>query len=120
MCRFLEVFYRIEALEIGVNRCRAAAKVESLTRLLQDLKTSKISGFVSGRGQTSPLPWLGRPQARLIHDLEKQIGGSSIRKHSYEGFHDILKRLALGKPGGNESRQGPKRLRLGITTPTSC
>ena len=43
-----------------------------ITRLLQSLNASKISWSVSGRGQTSPLPWLGCPQARLIHDLEKQ------------------------------------------------
>ena len=45
--------------------------LELITRLLQYLNASKISWFVSGRGQTSPLPWLGCPQARLIHDLEK-------------------------------------------------
>src|SRR4029434_10498678 len=36
---------------------RVSAKiVNSITRLLQYLKTSKISLFVSGRGNTSPLP----------------------------------------------------------------
>src|SRR5688500_4438169 len=51
-------------------------RMDLFTRLLQGLKISKISGFLSGRGQTSPPPRLGCPQARLIHDLEKQVGGS--------------------------------------------
>jgi len=91
-----------------------------MTRLLQCLKTNKISGFLSGRGNTSPLPWLGRPQARPIHNRAKQSGWSSIRKHGDEGFDDILKRLALRESSGNERRQGPQRLCLGVTTPTSC
>lgn len=44
----------------------------------------------------------------------------SIGKHGKEGFHDIVKRLALGEPRGNERCHGPQRLRLGVTTPTSC
>jgi hypothetical protein len=67
---------------------------------------SKISQFLSGRGHTSPLPELGRPQARLVHDFAKQTGWSSRGKHGNEGFHDILQRLTLGEPKGNECRQG--------------
>jgi hypothetical protein len=59
------------------------------TRLLQDYKTSKISGFLSGRGQTLPLPWLGISPARSIQSLEKQRGGSSIRKHGDQGFDHL-------------------------------
>ena len=81
---------------------------------------SKISRFLSGKGHTSPVPWLGRPQARLIHNLAKQIGWSSRGKHGNEGFHDILKRLTMGKPRGDERCQGPQRLCLGVATPTSC
>jgi len=45
---------------------------------------------------------------------------ASICKHGQKGFHDIVKRLALREPRGNKRCQGPQRLRLGITTPTSC
>jgi hypothetical protein len=90
------------------------------SRLLQCPKTSKISWFVSGRGNTSPFPGLGTPQARLIHDLKKQSGSLSRRKHGQEGGHDIVKRLALGEPRGNKRCHGPQRLRLGVTTPRSC
>ena len=91
-----------------------------IARLLQCLKISTLSGFVSGRGQISPLPGLGRPQARLLHDLEQPSGGSSIDKCRHEGLNHILERLTLGKPGGDKGRQGPKRLCLRVTTPTSC
>ena len=50
-----------------------------ITRLLQYLKTSKISLFVSGRGNTSPLPWLGRPQARLTHALASRAAGLNMQ-----------------------------------------
>jgi len=52
---------------------------ELITRLLQYLKTSKISLFVSGRGNTSPLPWLGRPQARLTHALASRAAGLNMQ-----------------------------------------
>jgi len=89
------------------------------SRLLQGLKISKISGFVSGRGQTSPLPGLGRLPARLIHDLEQPSGGSSIGKHSHEGFDDILERLACqqwvgAKRSAYHPTDAPKKLDPGI------
>jgi hypothetical protein len=93
---------------------------DKLTRLSQGLKMSKISRFLSGRGHTSPLPELGRLHARLIHDFAKQTGRSSRGKHGNEGFHDILQRLTLGKPRGDERCQGPQRVCLGVATPTSC
>jgi hypothetical protein len=31
-----------------------------------------------------------------------------------------VQRLTLGEPRGNERRQGPQRLRLGVATPTAC
>ena len=91
-----------------------------ITRLSQGLKMSTISQFRSGRGHTSPLPELGRPQARLIHDFAKQTGWSSRGKHGHEGFHAILKRLTWGKPRGDERGPGPQRLGLGVATPTAC
>jgi hypothetical protein len=41
----------------------------------QGLKMSKIRWFLSGRGHTSPLPELGRPQTKLIHALKNRPAG---------------------------------------------
>src|SRR5215813_7132659 len=76
------------------------------TRLWQHLKTSRMRGLLSGRGNTSPLPWLGTPKPGASN-LGKQTGWSSIGKDGKERFHDFLQRLTLGEPKGNECRQGP-------------
>ena len=45
------------------------------TRLLQHLKTSRMRGFLSGRGNTPPLPWLGTPKPGSSMTGESRLAG---------------------------------------------